>query len=74
MRWAVVPKRALTISKKVLAPLAFRLTADAMTEKNTIETLHTNEHRCSGVLNTNLRSTHAIPPATGDAELINDEG
>ena len=39
MRWAGVPKRALTISRKVLAPLAFRLTAEAMTEKKMMETL-----------------------------------
>lgn len=34
-----MPKRALTISRKVRAPLAFRFTADAMTEKKTIDTL-----------------------------------
>ena len=72
---AGVPKRALTISKNVLAPLAFRFTADAMTEKKTMETL---EHLCQqytrGELEKkNSRSAHTVPPATSDTELVSDE-
>ena len=70
-----MPKRALTISKNVRAPLAFCLTAEAMTEKKIIDTLR--RRKVSGwgvkVRRGHPRSTHAVPPATGDTKLVHDE-
>ena len=80
MMCAGFPKRALTISRNVLAPLAFSFTLDAMTEKTMIETLSaTNGHNFFQPLFANGKNTHVPqtpyhhPPETPNWYVMREE-